>query len=225
MEKSQFWKHVVYLPGPVLDPLSRLSEVVFGLIMVLTFTCSISAASAGHEEIRVTLWAALGCNIAWGIVDGCMYIMSLMMERGDAATALRNIQASKNTDEAADVIKGFIPPVLGQVMKPEQFEVIRMELKAIPEAPVRIPVFWRDIRAAIQIFILVTLSTLPCSIPFMLISDHLVAMRVSNGVALTLLFMTGYSLGKHSGYNKWLLGLLVAVIGAILVAITIALGG
>lgn len=205
--------------------ISRLSEVIFGLIMVLTFTGSISAATAGRQEISTILWAALGCNVAWGLVDAVMYIMSLMMERGEAAAALRKVQQSGNTAEAAEVLKDYLPPVVGAVMKAPLFEDIRQELKQLPEPPIRIPVYWRDIRASIQIFFLVTLSTFPCAIPFLLIGDPVVAMRTSNGIALLLLFLTGFQLGRRTGYSPWLLGLLVAVVGAALVLLTMALGG
>ncbi len=77
----------------------------------------------------------------------------------------------------------------------------------------------------ISIFFLVTLSTFPCTIPFLIIKDPMLAMRVSNIVALTLLFLTGYKLGVYSGYNKWLLGIIVAALGVLLVLLTIALGG
>jgi hypothetical protein len=225
MAVETFWKRIIYRPGPVLDPISRLSEVIFGLIMVLTFTGSISAATAGRQEIGTILWAALGCNVAWGLVDAVMYIMSLLMERGDAAAALRKIQHASSTDEAADVLKDYFPPVVGIVMKPEQFEAIRQELVALPAPPTRIPIFWHDIRAAIQIFFLVALSTFPSVIPFLLIEDAVVAMRTSNGIALLLLFLTGFMLGRRTGYNPWLLGVVVAVVGAVLVAMTMALGG
>ena len=52
-----------------LDPIDRVSEVLFGLIMVLTFTGSLSVAEAGHSEVRTMLVGALGCNLAWGIID------------------------------------------------------------------------------------------------------------------------------------------------------------
>ena len=50
----------------MLDPAERTSEVLFGLIMVLTFTGSLSIAEAGREDIRAMLIGAPGCNIAWG---------------------------------------------------------------------------------------------------------------------------------------------------------------
>jgi len=65
----------------VLDPVERLSEVLFGLIMVLSFTCSMSAATAGHEEVRTVVIGAIGCNIAWGLVDAVMYLLAILFER------------------------------------------------------------------------------------------------------------------------------------------------
>lgn len=225
MDSLQYWKRIIYRPGPVLDPVSRLSEVIFGLIMVLTFTGSISVASSGREEIGMVLWAAFGCNVAWGIVDAFMYLMSLMMERGAAAASLRKVQMADTTDEAAAVLKENLPPILGEVMQSAQYETIRMELKTVPAPPTRIPLFWHDIKAAIIIFFLVALSTFPCTLPFLLIEDPFVAMRVSNGIALLLLFITGYRLGKQTGYNKWIFGAMIAIVGAVLVVMTIALGG
>ena len=48
----------------VLEPMDHISEVLFGLIMVLTFTGSLSVAEAGRLEIRTMLIGALGCNRA-----------------------------------------------------------------------------------------------------------------------------------------------------------------
>jgi len=48
-----------------LEPSERIAEVLFGLIMVLTFTGSLSIAEAGRDDIRAMLIGALGCNVAW----------------------------------------------------------------------------------------------------------------------------------------------------------------
>src|SRR5512145_3364575 len=69
-------------PRRVLDPAERISEVLFGLIMVLTFTGSLSIVDAEREDIRAMLIGALGCNIAWGLIDGILYMMGSLAERG-----------------------------------------------------------------------------------------------------------------------------------------------
>ncbi|MFQ2093928.1 hypothetical protein ACK330_14935 [Aeromonas taiwanensis] len=47
-----------------LDPISRYAEILFGLLMVLTFTGGFNALEAGRGEVRDLLIAGIGCNIA-----------------------------------------------------------------------------------------------------------------------------------------------------------------
>ena len=50
----------------LLNPIERSSEVLFGLIMGLTFTGSLRVTGAEHDDVHSMLVAALGCNLAWG---------------------------------------------------------------------------------------------------------------------------------------------------------------
>jgi hypothetical protein len=53
-------------PRRILDPMDRISEVLFGLIMALTFTSTLGVVTADNIRLRTMLVAALGCNLAWG---------------------------------------------------------------------------------------------------------------------------------------------------------------
>ena len=60
-----------------LDPASRLGEILFGLIMVLTITLTAGlTVEDGRDGVRQLLFAAIGCNIAWGLIDAVMYLMN-----------------------------------------------------------------------------------------------------------------------------------------------------
>jgi VIT1/CCC1 family predicted Fe2+/Mn2+ transporter len=225
MEDKAFWEKVIYRKGSILDPVTRLSEVVFGLIMVLTFTGSVSVATSGQDDIRTMLWSALGCNVAWGIVDGLMYLMSIILERGHSLRILQSMKSSHNDAEISEIIKDALPPVMARVLKDDVITLLWNDLKNIPELPKKVPLTLQDYKGAIGIFILVFISTFPATIPFIVLSDVLIAMRWSNGIGLLLLFITGFYIGKVSGYGPWLLGFLVTVLGALLVLLTIALGG
>jgi len=65
-----------------LEPADILAEVLFGLIMVLTVTLGARLAMGEEGGDRELLIAALGCNLAWGIIDGAMYVMNAMFHRG-----------------------------------------------------------------------------------------------------------------------------------------------
>ncbi|ULQ57156.1 VIT1/CCC1 transporter family protein [Flavihumibacter rivuli] len=225
MAQQDFWIRIINRRGPLLDPVSRTSEIIFGLIMVLTFTCSISAATAMKDDIRTTLWAALGCNVAWGIVDGFMYLMALLIERGDTITAVRTVLQSQDKGEREQVIRDYLPPAIETIIQPGELESISQAVGRLPEPPNKVPITWKDVKAAGAIFLLVFFSTFPPTLPFMLMEDYEKAIRISNAIALLLLFITGYKLGRSSGYRPFPMGLVFALVGALLVASTIALGG
>src|SRR5262245_30493942 len=121
----------------VLDPIDRISEVLFGLIMVLTFTGSLSVAEAGHEDIRTMLIGALGCNLAWGIIDAILYLMGILAERGRALMTYQAVRAANDPEEAHRLIAGALPPLLASVLEPVELASMRDRLKQLPEPPAR----------------------------------------------------------------------------------------
>src|SRR5437660_9388469 len=88
----------------VLEPIDRVSEILFGLIMVLTFTGSLSVAEARRDDVRSMLIGALGCNIAWGIIDGVLYLMGCLSDRGKNVAAYRALRESRQPDDARRLI-------------------------------------------------------------------------------------------------------------------------
>jgi hypothetical protein len=209
----------------VLDPVERVSEVLFGLIMVLTFTGSMSVATAGREEVREMLIGAVGCNLAWGIVDAVMYVLTTLVNRGRGLLLLRSVLAAQQAEGARSAIASALPPLLTSAMRPSDFDVLRERLAALPPPPRQPRLSSQDLRGAVEVFMLVFLSTFPVVIPFLLFSEPLRALRTSNAIAVAMLFLGGVSLGRFSGLRAGALGLAMAGIGAVLVAITIALGG
>ncbi len=208
-----------------LDPIDRILEVLFGLIMVLTFTGSLSAAEAGRDDIRIMLIGALGCNIAWGLIDGLFYLMGCMADRGQSLQALRALRDAKDSEAGHRLISDSLPPLVAANMTRDEIETLRVRLVAAAD-PDSLPRLTRDdYIGAAGVCLLVILTTFPVAIPFLLMSDAVPALRVSNAIAVTLMFIAGYSLGKLSDLGRWKTGLGMVVLGIALVLITIALGG
>jgi VIT family protein len=212
-------------PRHVLDPIERISEVLFGLIMVLTITCSFSIAEAGQKEVRTMLFAVIGCNLAWGIVDGFMYLMARFSEQGQGILALRSIRKAVVPGEAYRIICDALPPLIASLISAEELESIRQKLQRMPELPDRARLARKDWIGALAVFLLVFLSTFPIVIPFIFIEDAGRALRISNAIALVMLFITGYAFGRYAGHRPWRTGLAMVVSGTALVGMTMALGG
>jgi len=209
----------------VLEPHERISEVLFGLIMVLTFTGSLSIATADRAEIRTMLIGALGCNLAWGIIDGVLYLMGCLAERGRNLTAYRSLRQAADPKRGQTIVADSLPPLVASVIQPEELENIRQRLQQLPEPPERVRLSARDWTGALGVFLLVFLSTFPVAIPFLLMEKVTLAMRTSNGVAIVMLLVAGVAYGRGVGRSPWGFGIGMVVLGGILVALTMALGG
>jgi hypothetical protein len=105
--------------------MERISETLFGLIMALTFICSLGVATAGNITIQTMRIGALGCNLAWGIVDGGLYLLARINERGGKNLTLRAIRQAPDADTAQRVIADALPAELASVLPAEQLEFMR----------------------------------------------------------------------------------------------------
>jgi hypothetical protein len=205
--------------------MERISEILFGLIMVLVVTCSFSIRGADRTDIREMLLAALGCNLAWGIIDAVFYCMARFNEQGEGILALRALRRTSDPGEAQSIIADALPPLLARALTSAEFKLIHYRLNQMPEPP-RHPQFAKDDwLAALGVFLLVFVTTFPVVIPFLVIGKPHLALRASNGVAILMLFLIGYAFGGYAGRPQWLAGLAMVILGSVLVGITIALGG
>ena len=209
----------------VLDPIDRISEVMFGLFMVLTFTGTLSVVDSGRDEVRSMLVAAIGCNIAWGFVDGVMYVLRNLVARGRNARLVRAVRGAARPEQAHRLIGDELGGLSG-AMAVADLERVRQWIVAQPvPAAQGVGVTRLDLRGAIGVFLLVFASTLPVVLPFVFIADPGVAKRVSAAVAIAMLFLCGYAWGRYAGLRPWRAGLVMVLLGLAVEAIVIALGG
>src|SRR5512139_1543790 len=108
-----------------LDPADRLGEILFGLIMALGFT---GAVRLGHEEAdnRALFIGILGCNLAWAIVDGVMYVLAAVFERGRKVRLMRAALSAATEEEALKAIADEIDGPLLEFTTPEELRRIHL---------------------------------------------------------------------------------------------------
>jgi hypothetical protein len=209
----------------VLNANERIAEVLFGLIMVLTFTGSLSVAEADRAEVRTMLIGALGCNFAWGVIDAVLYLMGSLSHKGTGLLAFRAVRQATDSNHAHRLIVDALPPTIASVMKPAELETLHQRLKQLPEPPARAGLHKDDWVGALGVFLLVFVATFPVAIPFMVMRNAGPALRVSNAIAIAMLFVLGYAFGRGASHNPWVMGVSMVALGVFLVAMTMALGG
>ena len=209
----------------VLNPIERVSEVLFGLIMVLTFTGSLSVAEAGRDDVRTMLVGALGCNVAWGIIDAMLYLMGSIAGKSQGLMTYMAVRKTTDPHKAQRLIADALPPVVASIMEPAELETMRRRLLQLPEPPDRAHLSKDDWVGSVGVFLFVFVSTFPVVIPFIFMHNVRPALRVSNAIAIVMLFLTGYAFGSMIGRSPWLVGVAMVILGSILVGMTMALGG
>jgi len=210
------------------DPTDILGEILFGLIMVLTFTLGAGLiVKEGAKATSQMLWGILGCNVVWGIIDGAMYVMNSMFDRSRKARLLQSIQKAASEEDALALVGRELDPRLEPLTSLEE----RTHLySAILKRLVKVTPEWtrvkkEDVYGAIAIFWLVFLSTIPAVVPFLVFRDRFLAVRVSNLLLLTMLFLVGYRWARVTHSNPWIVGSILLLVGLVMVAIAMALGG
>jgi hypothetical protein len=193
--------------------------------MVLSFTCAISVAEIGREDVHAMLIGAIGCNLAWGIIDAAFYLIACLTEAGRNATLLRRVQQSTDPAQSRQTIAKVLPAAVAEALQSADLDRIDTHLKQLPPPAARPQLSAGDWRGAGGVFLLVFLSTFPVVLPFIFIHDAFVALRLSNGIAIALLFGAGHMLAGYAGLRRVRTGLAMVAIGAALVGLTIALGG
>lgn len=211
-----------------LDPASSLGEVVFGLIMVLTITLGTGVATLAEPGARLALiGAAIGCNLAWGIIDGVMYIMNETFQRARRFRVIAAIRGSKDHEHVIQAIAKELDPALEGVSEPAErrrFYEHMIDVAGRAEQP-RTHFDREDFLGAVAAFLLVVISAAPATIPFLVIEDPRTALRVSNGLLLAMLFGVGWAWAGYTNIPRWRMALSLMGIGVVLVGIAIPLGG
>jgi VIT family protein len=171
------------------------------------------------------LFGALSCNTAWGLIDAVMFLLMAKTDHERRFTILSFIRRSKNTDEARQFITDALPPDIANVLQPEEVEIIRQRLLHVPGTMDTTGKRIKDFKTALEIFFIVLLSTFPVAAPFIFIADMNIALRLSNIIAIVVMFFCGWVLGKYAGRKSFITGIIMSLLGVVLVLITIALGG
>ena len=212
-----------------LDPASHMGEILFGLIMTLTFTLAagIVIQEEGREGAREMLIGILGCNLAWGIIDGVLYVLGQVFDRGRIRRIGFHVRQATSDDEArrmvADELDETLVPMADESSRRNLYSSIVDRVRSTPIAPN--PVRREDVMGGLAAAWLVFACSFPAVLPFLFLDDPHVALRVSNVILIALLFFVGWRAALHTLVKPWLAGLTFMLVGVLLVALAIPLGG
>lgn len=211
-----------------LDPDESLGELLFGLIMALTVTVGVRLLSSqGALRPHELAIALIGCNVAWGIIDGALYLLGSLFSRGQRNHFIRKLRKVSSQSEAIAAIREEFALDDDHLAQEQDLAAFyKATLDVLRHARLeRAHLRGKDVMAALMIALLVAATAVPSAVPILLVDDGAVALRLANALQLGLLFAVGYHWARYVGANPWRTGLTIVGLCLVLVAISVALGG
>jgi hypothetical protein len=210
---------------PVLNTVDRVCEICFGLFMALTFVGAVKAVTAGEGEGYKMFFAALGCNLAWGLADAVMYLVRTLADRGQRLQLAQTVKREQDETVAVRALRDALPEKLKPLVEDADLERIRVRLAAGSTLPPRANFVGGDFVGALGIFLLVVLGTFPVALPFLFVKDVTTALIASRVLTLVMLFVAGFALGRYTGAGAMKAGVAMIALGIVLTVAIIKLGG
>lgn len=220
----------------LLDPIDLLSEVIFSILIMLTFTLAyrifLFHDSSSHilsaEQVDELLFAALGATLAWGLIDGVMYALMEVLQRSERHHLLRQLQGAHSRDEGVDLIADELDSMLEPITTENQRRLLYADMFESLRASRPQPVgFTReDFAGALSCVVVAIIAVLPSLLPLLLLREqYRLAITLSNMVSFAMLFAAGFQWGRYTGASPWRTGLLLVTVGILMVIVAIPLGG
>lgn len=224
------------LLGRMLDPIDWLSEAIYSVLIILTFTLAYRIIIFQGNPLQTDsatyavdlLFAALGAALAWGLIDGVMYVLLEVLQRSERHRLLQQLQAAGSEQEGVELLADELDYIFEPISSEEERRLLyRKAFAHLRRGEARPIGFTRaDFTGALATVLVAVVAVLPSLAPlFLLRADFDLAIRVSNIVSFGVLFVAGYQWGRYTGAKPWQTGLLLVAVGAIMVAIAIPLGG
>ncbi len=157
-----------------LAPGDSLSEILFGLIMTLTFTLGAGIlVREDPDAARELLVATVGCNVAWGLIDALMYLAGQRFERGRRARLVDAIRAEASEEKATRRVAGELDELLERVTEEsDRASLYRKIARAVREGePPSTRLTREDVYGAVASFFLVFFSSIPAALPFVFFDE------------------------------------------------------
>jgi hypothetical protein len=212
-----------------LDPGETLAEALFGLIMALTITIGAGIVSGKDGVDSGKLVAAtVGCNVAWGVIDAVLFVLGSLFYRSQRARFFRQLRIARSDTEAlAAIQKEFSLEEEPLAVPAEDRARLYQAILGLGEhaRPARTGLRRRDFQSALIIFLMVSVTALPGVIPFLLLDNSYLALRLSSAVLILLLFAVGYWWAHYTDARPWRAAMIVLFLGVFMVFVAVALGG
>lgn len=211
-----------FLFAKYLSIVDRTGEVAFAVIMVIIINGYVALSELNTGFVYIVA-VNLGACLSWGIIDGLIYALSSSMERNNIRNKLLTLKASPKGNNALETVKTSLDGTfLADFDEKGKEAIARAIITHIPEASLgeNKVLTKQELMGWLSIVTIYLIVGFLLALPFLVLPNKVFAWLVSNGVGVVWLFWYGVQLGKIAGKNRWLLGMIMATISIVFLALS-----
>ena len=200
-------------------------EVLIAIMTTLSISSGIRVMSPHSPDIWPLVIAALTTNTAWGFVDAVLHLFNEQAARTRELRLQQAFVSSTSPQQRRSALFKLVPEHLSACLNDAQIQEYQQTLAAHPQPQGLLRLDRSDGWAALKIWALMVVSTLPPALPLLLIDEPLRAFRISQLVSVAIMFGLGIPIARWMGIRPWVGGVMFACLGAAITVICIAMGG
>jgi hypothetical protein len=205
-----------------LSTVDRLGEVAFAVLMVIIINGYVALSNLNTGFLYIVA-VNLGACLSWGTIDGLIYAISSSMERNNTRNKLIALKECLNCDNKTDLVKKNLDDTFLVNFTDEARTAIAQNIITyVPTASLsKDRVLTKDeVLGGLSIIGIYMTVGILLALPFLVLPDKLSAWFISNAFGVAWVFGYGVKLGKSAGKNRWLLGILLAVVALLFLAVS-----
>lgn len=197
----------------------RTGEIAFAVIMVIIINgyVALTDLNSGFTYIIVV---NLGACASWGVIDGLIYAFSGSIERNNMRNKLLKLKTSVHNGCTIDVVKASLNDTYIASFDDAGKEAVAKDIVAhVSNANFgKVKVLTKEeIMGWIAIIGIYMSVGVLLALPFLILTDKVIAWLISNICGITWLTWYGVQMGKTAGKNRWLLGAFMAIVSILFI--------
>lgn len=205
---------------------NRLSEWFYGVFMVVIITGVINTGMPPTKEtLGFMLFAALGVNISWGIIDGVTSMYQTLVNRADYLRIANEFRADTSDPRTREqVAKSLQGTIVENLSEEEQAKIVEKIGEGEIVTGRSYPATRADWNVAFAIILIDFVLIFPVTLPYLLMDNVRKAAFVSHTVAIVLMAADVMIWAKYLGLNTRKAGIMIVVITGLAIYFTWLIG-
>ena len=205
-----------------LSYVDRLGEVAFAVLMVIIINGYVALSDLNTGFLYIVA-VNLGACLSWGTIDGLIYAISSSMERNNTRNKLVALKGCLKCENTTDLVKKNLDDTFLVNFSEEGKTAIAKDIITyVPDASLaQDKVLTKDeVLGGLSIVGIYMTVGILLALPFLVLPDKLSAWFISNFFGVMWVFWYGVRLGASAGKNRWLLGILMAAVAIVFLAVS-----